>query len=308
VLCGDSALGKPFPASAFIATNDPLPSMNSVLYRASQVRVLDEGTDTCGYDIALLVLDENVPPRVAAPATPRIDRDVSPGEQYTAVGYGENEDGELGGSRMQLDGLTIECRPGTCGEGVESTEFRGETGICSGDSGGPALDSDGKVVGVVSRGGPDCSTPVYGTVTAWRDFIVSGATDAALAGGYEPPFWVTTLSSEPPSAGAGGASGGAARGNEGDTCQSSAACSAGLVCFGNGTGVCRRTCEETADCGAGEVCEEAGGASLCVLPTTSADESGCTVTRSVPGSGRTSAGWGLLLLFGASAWACRRGR
>jgi MYXO-CTERM domain-containing protein len=306
VLCGDSALGKPFPAHAFIATNDPLPSMNSVLYRASEVRVLDEGTDTCGYDIALVVLNENVPTRVAAPATPRIDRDVSPGEQYTAVGYGENEDGELGGSRMQLDGLTIECRPGTCGEGVESTEFRGETGICSGDSGGPALDSDGKVVGVVSRGGPDCSTPVYGTVTAWRDFIVSGATEAALAGGYEPPFWVTTLSSEPPSSGAGGASGGAASGNEGDACQSSAACADGFVCFGNGTGVCRRTCEETADCGAGEVCEEAGGASLCVLPTTSADESGCTVTRSVPGSGRTSAAWGLLLLFGAARARRRR--
>ena len=39
---------------------------------------------------------------------------------------------------------------------------------------------------------------IYGTVTAWQDFIIATATDAANLGGYEPPFWVTTKSSDLP--------------------------------------------------------------------------------------------------------------
>ncbi|HET9955472.1 MAG TPA: trypsin-like serine protease, partial [Polyangiaceae bacterium] len=69
---------------------------------------------------------------------------------------------------------------------------------CEGDSGGPALDADGKVVGVVSRSGDACEEPVYGTVTAWRDLIIRVAKRAATLGGYEPPSWVQTGSSEGP--------------------------------------------------------------------------------------------------------------
>src|SRR6185369_3211784 len=131
-----------------------------------------------------------------------------------------------------LEGLSVACEPGSCGDGVESTEFRGETGICSGDSGGPALDSDGKVLGVVSRGGPDCSEPVYGSVTAWRDFIVQTATDAAALGNYEAPFWVTSGSSElPVLVGAGGADAGAVAGVQGDPCAAASECDSGLVCY-----------------------------------------------------------------------------
>jgi Trypsin len=302
VLCGDSALGEPFPASAFFATNDPRPGKGSLVYGASDVRVLGEGQDTCGYDIALIILSENVPESVSVPAVPRIDREVTPGEEYTAVGYGVNEEGEPTGSRMQLAGLTIACQPGTCGDGVESTEFRGETGICSGDSGGPALDAQGKVVGVVSRGGPGCSTPVYGTVTAWRDFIVETASEASRVGGYEPPFWVTTLSSDPPSpggaGGAGGASGEEPRSAEGEACQSSGECEDGLLCFGTGTGVCQATCDSTADCRAGQVCEDVGGASLCLAPTQSGDDSGGCALSPRPRGCWSAAGalLGLLLL------------
>lgn len=300
VLCGDSVLGEPYPPNAFIATNDPRPREGSLIFRAASVRVPAEGVDTCGYDIALIVLNENVPQSVSVPAVPRIDRDVTPGEEYTAVGYGVNEDGDTSGRRMVLGGLRIACEPGSCGEGVESTEFRGETGICSGDSGGPALDTDGKVVGVVSRGGPDCSTPVYGTVTAWRDFIIETATDAAQLGDYEPPFWVTTRSSDPPVLGVGGAGAGGAPplSAEGEPCASSAECVAGSVCFGTGSGVCTRTCSSTADCGAGEVCEDVGGASLCSTPAGSADESGGCAFSAVPpaGSAALAGLLGLLLL------------
>lgn len=310
VRCGDSMLGEPFPPSAFFATNDPRADRSSLFFRAVDVRVPGEGVDTCGYDIALVTLSENVPSSVSTPAVPRIDRDVERGEKYTAVGYGVDENGHSNGSRMQLANLTIACEPGSCGEGVESTEFRGETGICSGDSGGPALDADGKVVGVVSRGGPDCSTPVYGTVTAWQDFIIETALAAARLGNYDPPFWTTTRSSDAPppvdgGGGAGGASGEAPRGAEGDACRSTGECEDGLVCFGDGTGVCRATCSATAECSAGQVCEDVGGTSLCLPPSGSADDSGgCSFGLGAPRSVGLAAA--LLGVLGALRRRARR--
>ncbi|HEY6080461.1 MAG TPA: S1 family peptidase [Polyangiaceae bacterium] len=203
VRCGRAALGEPFPASAFFATNDAEPSDDSRVFKALAVEVPGEGADTCGYDIALVVLSEGVPAEVAVPAVPRIDRAVAPGETYTAVGYGVDAAGETSGRRMQLGGLLVSCEPGACDATViKATEFLGDSGVCSGDSGGPALDEDDKVVGVVSRGGPDCTTPIYGSITGWSDFIIRVASQAAELGGYEAPFWVTSGSSEPPALGA----------------------------------------------------------------------------------------------------------
>lgn len=292
VTCGEAVLGEPYPPSAFITTNDAQPRDGSTVFRAAEVRVPAQGMDTCGYDIALVILKENVPANVSVPAVPRIDRDVTPGEVYTAVGYGLNENGRQNAGRMQLSGLVVDCEPGSCGEGVESTEFRGDTGICSGDSGGPALDADGKVVGVVSRGGPDCSTPVYGSVTAWRDFLIDTASEAATLGGYEPAFWVTTRASDPPAVVDPSASGGAAGeagGAEGDSCRSGAECGSGMVCYATAhdeSGTCVRTCQTTADCGSGQFCDSQGDVAVCTVPQHSADESGCAVAPK-PAGGTT---------------------
>ncbi len=272
VLCGDSSFGDPYPPRAFAATNDAQPSDQSPVFHAAEVRVPDSGNDTCGYDVALIILDEQVPESLAVPAVPRIDREVQPGEQYTAVGYGENDAGLPLATRIERKGLSIACEPGSCGEGVESTEFLGETGICSGDSGGPALDADGKVVGVVSRGGPNCDTPVYGPVTAWYDLIVSTATDVAALGGYEAPFWVTTGSSDPPLLAGDGGAGGAG---------------------GEPPPV---TCPSTADCADGLVCQPAGDVSVCAMPTARGRESGgCSISAR-----RSGAALGTLLLAGTA--------
>jgi hypothetical protein len=308
VLCGDSDLGTPYPPRAFVATNDPQPSENSPLFHAAEVRVPDSGTDTCGYDVALIILDENVPAGLATPAVPRIDREVQPGELYTAVGYGENDAGLPTATRLEREGLSVACQPGSCGEGVESTEFLGETGICSGDSGGPALDADGKVVGVVSRGGQGCDTPVYSTVTAWYDLVIDTAKDAAALGGYEAPFWVTTGSSDPPPLlGDGGAPSELAA--EGDSCSDTAACQSGLVCYASGPQAdarCMATCSATADCGAGLVCQPAGNVSLCVAPTGHGDDSGgCSLTAHAERSASSSL---LLAALAGMLWRRRRAR
>jgi hypothetical protein len=209
---------------------------------------------------------------------------------------------------MRLEGLSVECEPGSCGEGVESTEFRGETGICSGDSGGPALDADGKVLGVVSRGGPDCSTPVYGSVTSWRDFIVRTATDAAELGGYEPAFWVTSGSSDPPLVeGAGGAPAEPATGLEGDICQSASECDSGLVCYLEAAAAvahCTASCSEASDCRDGMICLPTGSTAVCAQPAGRGDdESGCSI--STAGASRS---WGAMLAGVATALAAARRR
>jgi hypothetical protein len=61
--------------------------------------------------------------------------------------------------------------------------------ICSGDSGGPALDEQGRVFGVASRGDPNCEIAVYGDVSNWAPFIVDTALSAAQIGDYEAPAW-----------------------------------------------------------------------------------------------------------------------
>jgi MYXO-CTERM domain-containing protein len=313
VLCGDSVLDDPYPASAFFATNDSPPSRDSTLFHAIAVRVPGLGEDTCGYDLALVILKHSVPSEISVPAVPRIDREVQPGELYTAVGYGENEAGDSTGSRMRLDGLSIACEPGSCGEGVESTEFRGEKGICSGDSGGPALDLDGKVVGVVSRGGPECSTPVYSTVTAWHDFIIDTAKEAAELGGYEAPFWVTTGLSDPPvlsgqggADGQGGAASVPALASEGEACDGANACGSELLCYTTGsqaTGRCSAVCQVTTDCNDGLVCQSAGSVSVCTVPSTLADDTrGCALGPRPARSG----GWFLLAALAALGLGRRR--
>lgn len=302
VLCGDAELGEPYPGDAFYATNDPQPREGSPFFRGRAVKVPVQGGDTCGYDIALVMLDGNVPASLATPAVPRIDEEVTPGETYTAVGYGVNENGQSTGTRMERSGLNVDCQPGSCGGGVESTEFRGETGICSGDSGGPALDADGKVVGVVSRGGPDCGTPIYGTVTAWRQFLIDTAKEAASLGGYEAPFWVTTGSSDPPAV----VTPVDTRASEGDACTSSDGCRDGLACYASGSAseaACVRECTATSDCASGLVCENVGPTSVCLPPHGGADdEGGC----SIGARPRGSPAWLALSLLGLGYGLRRR--
>jgi hypothetical protein len=293
VVCGDSAFGEPIDASDYIATNATEIETSRAWYEALRIDVPAEGNDTCGFDIALVTLAENVAPSVATPTVPRIDRGVTLGEEYVAVGYGIDELGNTQG-RSVLTGLEVMCEPGKCGTGVRVTEFRGTAGVCEGDSGGPALDLDGKLVGVVSRGGEQCSTPVYGSISAWRELIQSVALDAAAAGGYTAPFWATTGQSDPPtqpvppaeppptptvtppSPPPTGTTPGAPApdpelGGQGDACSASNDCQRGFGCYEQNSSTppfCVERCELDADCGGSLTCTSVGSgnseASVCL--------------------------------------------
>ena len=142
----------------------------------------------------------------------------------------------------------------------------GQEGVCSGDSGGPALDLERRVIGVLSRGSDPCGTPVYGAVAGFSDWMTATAIAAADAGGYDPPFWALTGSSDRPP------------GIEGDPCSSGDDCSDGSICYYESDpllAVCTRPCGRSAECSEPAICVQgfdAPDGGLCLVPKRPNDE------------------------------------
>jgi Trypsin len=311
VTCGQTEASTPFPAGTFYATNSESINEATSAFQGATVSVPTQGTDICGFDVALITLAAVVPSSVAVPLVPRIDSPVQRGEVYSAVGYGQNSPGDAGlaGERMDRGGMKVNCAPGGCGQGVEASEFVGEAGICSGDSGGPALDSDGKVVGVVSRSADDCNNPVYGSVAYWKDWITGVAQQAAVQGNYTPPFWVATGLSDPPvssaaDSGAAGATGETTVGSvgaQGQTCTSPQDCKTGFGCYSPtnsaNNAYCAEFCSAQTKCATGTHCDS--GVGVCTAgSSTSASSSSCAL-RSPGRTGGRAGG----ALFGLAALA-----
>ena len=201
VICGQTPFGSQFPASSFfVTTQTTLPQSTDGYYRVDAVHVPPGGNDTCGYDIALLELSENVPANVTTPIVPRVDIPAILGETYTAVGYGHIGNDTGAGTRRQIGDREVLCATGDCpqNQGIHPREFAGTDGTCQGDSGGAPIDSKGRVLGALSRGPEGCAGSVYSSVSAWSDWMRDIGASAATAGGYAAPLWVTDGISEPP--------------------------------------------------------------------------------------------------------------
>lgn len=207
VVCGQTGFGFQGPGTFFRVTTEAVrPQADGPeFYKGLEVRVPPEATELCGADVALIILEgAGIPESVTKPIIPRIDLRPEQGSSYAAIGYGltDPNDNQSSGTRMRLDGNLVTCLGGLCSgfgsENIKETEWLGDSKTCPGDSGGPAIDDQGRVQGVLSRGPQGCLSSVYGDVAGWKDWIMATALDAAKLGGYEPPFWAVSGSSTPP--------------------------------------------------------------------------------------------------------------
>jgi len=189
VSCGTSTFPAPYSPDALWVS--PATSVNgSNLFPVREIVVPEDDGALCGADIALLILNGKFSD-VVPPIAPRLDDPTTRGEAFTAVGYGTALADGAAGIRRAVSGVQVVCGSDQCEapDVLTTTEFVGEQGVCEGDSGGPALDSDNRVVGVASRTGQDCAFAIYSAVAPWRDLIVDTAERAATLGRYQKPDW-----------------------------------------------------------------------------------------------------------------------
>ncbi|MEC8023961.1 MAG: S1 family peptidase [Myxococcota bacterium] len=244
--CNNTGFGNPYNASSISITTDQTISQGSQYYGVSEI-IIPPGSGVCGRDVALLVLSQPVPSADTEPLVPRVDSPIGVNnngsdEVYSAVGYG-NTSGAGGGSgqRRRRDGLITQCIGGSCPwySSAFESEWMGETGVCQGDSGGPALDEVGRVIGVVSRGGQNCSTPIYARVDAWAEWMSLAVVEAAQDAGIQAPEWATGGSTAP-----------TYLWPVGSSCEGGSDCPSGLC----EDGICTRQCNEEFSCPAGFSC------------------------------------------------------
>jgi secreted trypsin-like serine protease len=161
------------PADSFtILVGDDLTSARPVAIGA---RIIVPPSDVlCDHDLALIELD-----RAVTGVTPLSLGSLSGVKAVRGVGFGKRGDSAAAGKKMTRSNVKIQAE--------SAAEFMVGVLSCNGDSGGPALDSQGRVVGVVSRGGPNCDGPnsqnIYTRVDAFHALIDQALKAGALPGG-----------------------------------------------------------------------------------------------------------------------------
>jgi len=134
------------PESLLILYGDDVSSAE-VVAKGRHVLAPD-GLTLCDADIAVIELDRAI--TRAKPVAIR-PHGVARGDRVRAVGFGRRGDGQAG-TKLLRDHVEILS--------TSNAEFLVGEATCQGDSGGPAIDEDtGELVGVLSRGGPECTGP-----------------------------------------------------------------------------------------------------------------------------------------------------
>jgi hypothetical protein len=215
---------------------------------------------------------------------------------------------------MRGEGSTVRCIGTDCQslqDNVHGTEWLSQNArTCPGDSGGPAIDSQGRVMGVTSRGPEGCTATVYGNVSSWKDFIIQTAMDAAARGGYDPPFWTSGVSTPGSAADAGTE---ASNQNQQTTMldrKCTGACGEGYVCYsddGKSPGKCVPHCgADGGACPSGHEC--APSLDACVPKGSSVLEAKTSSSCSISVVSSAGSGALVMLVFACGGVVARRRR
>lgn len=195
------------PASLFVTDATTIPPTLDGYAKVLEIRAVPlAGDSLCDRDVALVVIAAAADLGDATPLVPRVDGPVVTGDPFSAIGYGQSGLGAGIGTRRRLDGLAASCVPDSNGGAGCNESYTGalewighaalaHTGGRPGDSGSPALDASGEVIGVFLRHleYPQPSDKrdelVYASLEQHAQFLRDGALHAAELGGYDAPAW-----------------------------------------------------------------------------------------------------------------------
>ncbi len=168
------------------------------IVRVAEVHTLDgsTGKPICGSDVAVLRLAK--PLDGITPYPLRVDAPPTAAETFSAIGYGASAGGPdtTSGIRRSRDGLHVS----SVGVSTSTTdgEWIADTGPCAGDSGSPAIDARGFVIGVMSRGSKaTCTSMIYERLDTHAAFLRAEVIASATRLGVDPPAWATGADAGP---------------------------------------------------------------------------------------------------------------
>jgi secreted trypsin-like serine protease len=279
-----STFGGTQPAADVLVTPTPTITHGSSYSGVASILVPAE-LGVCGNDIALLILSQSIPlPDYAIPSiNPPMTDHHAYSTSVTAIGYGvdtpTDTTGSSAGTRRIRENIQLGCIPNdktftdcfryqNAQQFITAKEFEGGDGTCEGDSGSAAFDQgnfdNGKWVafGVLSRGGSGtdggtCLVSIYTRFDAWAQFLIDGANQAAMMGGYSPPSWATSSSSQPgvDASSPSSSGGGACLANHNACNVDGDCCSVNCLSYDNGQTFLCASCDANNPCNKGYGCQ-----------------------------------------------------